>query len=574
MLAAPPPPKRTFVAATFNPSNVEEIEPLYRALLGRPLDTAAQLERWLLDASELAAAIDEYGSRRYIDKSCHTDDSAVERAFLHFVEHVEPLVKPLQFEVQRKYMGSPARGQLAGKRYAVLDQKWAADVELFREANVPLETEVTKIVNEYDKTMGAMTIEFRGHTYTPQQMGRFLEEPDRGTRQAAWEATTTRRLADRERLDGLFDAILPLRDRIARNADLPDFRAWAWRSLKRFDYTPEDCLRFADAIAAVCVPAVERLDARRAADLGVERLRPWDIDVDPLGRPPLRPFAESEPDAFVDKTKSIFTRLSPQLADEFETLRTNHNLDLVSRKGKQPGGYQSSLEESRQPFIFMNAAGMHDDVMTLLHEGGHAFHYLAAAATEPLVFVRSPGSEFCEVASMAMELLGAAHLDVFYEDPATLARARRDVYERIVRFLPWMAVIDSFQHWLYTHPGHSRDERRAEWLRLGDRFGPRFDWSGYEDARAAAWHRQLHLFHVPFYYVEYGIAQLGALQLWMKSRENPRQALANYRAALALGGTRPLPELFAAAGITFDFSERTLRPLIAALGEELEALPV
>jgi oligoendopeptidase F len=570
-MVAATPAQRAFVPQSFTPANVEEIEPLYRALLARPVETVEQLERWLLDASELYAVIDEYGARRYIEKSCQTDDPERERAFLHYVEQVEPRVKPLQFAVQQKYMQSPARGQLKGKRYAVLDRRWAADAELFREANVPVETELAKLVTEYDKTMGAMAVDFRGQAYTPQQMARFLEEPDRPTRQDAWEAVVRRRLAEREKVDGLFDRIVSLRDRLGRNADLSDFRAWIWKSYKRFDYTPDDCLRFADAIAATVVPAVQRLHRRRAADLGLDGLRPWDFEVDPRGRPRLRPFDESRVDELVGRTRAIFERLSPQLAAEFDTLGARNNLDLATRKGKQPGGYQYSLEESREPFIFMNAAGVHRDVVTLLHEGGHAFHCLAAR-DEPLSFLRPAPIEFCEVASMSMELLAADHFDTFY-DAEGAARARRSQYERVLTLLPSVALTDSFQHWLYTHPRHTRDERTAEWLRLTDRFAGGVDWSGHEDARAALWQRTPHLFGTPFYYVEYGIAQLGALQLWMKSRENPRQALANYRAALALGGTRPLPELFAAAGIEFDFTERTIRPLVAALEREIEALP-
>jgi oligoendopeptidase F len=267
--------------------------------------------------------------------------------------------------------------------------------------------------------------------------------------------------------------------------------------------------------------------------------------------------------------------MSPQLADDLESLRRSKNLDLGSRKGKQPGGYQATLEEQREPFIFMNAVGLQRDVEILLHEGGHAFHTIAARG-EPLQFLRSAPIEFCEVASMSMESLGAEHYDVVYDDQADAARAKRTYFEGVIRILPWIATIDLFQHWLYTHPGHSRDERAAEWLRLRARFGPNpehLDWSGFEDWRRIEWQRQLHLFHAPFYYVEYGIAQLGALQLWMKARENPRQALANYRAALALGGTRPLPDLFAAAGIRFDFSERTLAPLVNAVRDELAQLP-
>jgi oligoendopeptidase F len=565
-------PTRRFVPADFDAADVEQVVRLHEALLARPLDTAADAERWLGDLSELAAAVDEYGSRRYIDKSCHTDDERIQKAYLHFVENVEPKIKPLAFRIHKKFLDSPGGRQLHGTRYDVLRRQWQAWIELYRDENVPLQTELTKLTNEYDKVCGAMMVEFRGKEYTLQQLNRFIEEPDRPTRQAAWELSTKRRLQDREAIEGIFDRMLPMRQQMARNAGMSDFRAFQWKAYNRFDYTPQDCLTFADAVAETCVPLMREVDERRRRDLGVDRLRPWDLTVDPKGRPPLRPFEESNINGFVDSVRTIFGRLSPRLADDFESLRTNRNLDLQSRKGKQPGGYQCSLEEAGQPFVFMNAAGMHDDVVTLLHEGGHAFHCLAARG-EPLVFLRSAPIEFAEVASMSMELLGADHYDVIYPGAAEAARAKRMQLERVVDLLPWVATIDSFQHWIYTHPGHTREQRTAEWLRLMDRFGNRLDWTGHDDARAARWQAQLHLFHLPFYYIEYGIAQLGALQLWMKAKQDPHGALAGYRAALALGGTRPLPELFAAAGIAFDFSPKTLGPLIAAVGEELRALP-
>jgi oligoendopeptidase F len=316
---------------------------------------------------------------------------------------------------------------------------------------------------------------------------------------------------------------------------------------------------------------MRELDRQRKADLKLERLRPWDMAVDPKNRSPLRPFGEGQTTMFVDKTRDIFNRLSPELAADFESLRANDNLDLESRKGKQPGGYQCSLEEAKQPFIFMNAAGLQRDVETLLHEGGHAFHMLAARG-EPLVFLRSAPMEFCEVASMSMELLGADHFGIFYTE-ADAARAKRTMLEGIIRFFPWMTTIDSYQHWLYTHPGHSRAERQTFWLSLMSRFGADIDWSGHEAVRESLWQRQGHLFHAPFYYIEYGIAQLGALQLWAASRRDGKKALGDYRKALALGGTRPLPELFSTAGVRFDFSEQTLRPLMEAIGEELGRLP-
>ena len=562
-------PTRRFVPPDLVVGEFGDVEPLFGALLDRAIGSSAELEAWLRDASELIEVVYEVRTRRYVDKSCRTDDPALEAAYLKFVEQIEPPIKPLFFRLQKKFVESPHRAALTGTRYETLGREWQADVEIFREENVALETESERVVNEYDKLCAAMTAEFRGTEYTLQQLTRFLEEPDRPTREAAWVVSTERRLRDRAALDDLFDRLLPLRGRIAAHAGMSDYRAYRWKELKRFDYTPDDCLRFADSVAATVMPLVHELDAGRARDLGIaaDALRPWDFSVDPQNRPPLRPFEQGDTAALVSRTQAIFDRMSPQLSEDFRSLRDNGNLDLDSRKGKQPGGYQAEFCERRQPFIFMNAAGMQRDVEVLLHEAGHAFHSLATRG-EPLIFLRYAPIEFCEVASMSMELLGADHLDVFYS-PADHARAKRVHLEGVVKVLPWVAMVDSFQHWLYTHPGHSRDARTAEWLRLCERFTSRADWTGHEDARAALWHRQLHLYQVPFYFIEYAIAQLGALQLWMKSKENPRQALANYRAALALGGTRPLPELFAAAGIRFDFSEKTLRPLVNAVREEL-----
>ncbi|HZL37494.1 MAG TPA: M3 family oligoendopeptidase [Tepidisphaeraceae bacterium] len=564
-------PARIFVPADLDPADFARLEPLYQSLLDRPVSSAGELEAFLRDFSELSAVVDEYANRRYIDKSCHTEDKAIEAAFLHFVEQISPRVKPLYFRLQKKFLESPALGQLTDIRYRMLTRQWRVDVELFREENVAIDTEVEKAANEYGKICGAMMVDFRGRQYTPAQMARFSEETDRTTRQEAWEANVHRRLEDREKVDAIFEQLLPMRQQIAANAGLANFREYAWKANKRFDYTPADCLRFADAIAETCVPLVAKLNAQRARELGVQTLRPWDLEVDVKGRAPLHPFAEDQVPTFVAKTREIFNRLSPALARDFDQLGAHGNLDLDSRKGKEPGGYQCSLEESKQPFIFMNAAGLQRDVETLLHEGGHAFHYQAAAAREPLIFLRNAPMEFCEVASMSMELLGSEYFTVFY-DEAQAARAKRKLFEGIIRFLPWMAIIDSFQHWMYTHAGHTRAQRTAQWLELLNRFTAGVDWNGYEAIRESSWQPQRHLFHSPFYYIEYGIAQLGALQLWMRAKSDPRQALSNYRAALALGGTRTLPELFETAGIAFDFSQRTLGPLMEALREELEGL--
>jgi oligoendopeptidase F len=526
----------------------------------------------LLDMSALGEVIDEAYTVAHNAHACNTQDPALEKNYMRFAQEIIPGLQPLLFEFQKKFVAHPALAGLTDPKVAVLVRRWRAEVELYREANIPLQTRVAELTTQYNKLCGKMVVEFKGKQYTLQQMARFLEETDRPTRQQAWELTARRRLEDREEIESTFEKLFAIRCEMARNADLPDYREYAWKSFKRFDYTPRQCAEFADAIATQCVPVVRRLDERRQAALGVDRLRPWDLAVDPKGRPALRPFDEKDIAGFVEKTRQVIDRVSPELAAQFATLKPGRNLDLESRQGKRPGGYQSSLELSREPFIFMNAAGVHDDVETLLHEAGHAFHFLAAC-DEPIVDLRSPGLEFCEVASMSMELFSSDHLGIFYT-PEEALRAKRGVLERVIRFLPWMAIIDSFQHWLYTHPAHTRQERQACWLGLMDRFySSRVDFTGYEENRSTMWHRQLHIFNYAFYYIEYGIAQLGALQMWLQYKNDPKQAIKNYRAALAVGGRAALPELFKTANIPFDFSANALGPLMQALDKELAQLP-
>jgi oligoendopeptidase F len=443
-------------------------------------------------------------------------------------------------------------------------------VELFREENVALETEEARLGQQYQKLAGSLTVQFHGEEKTLVQMGKYLEEPDRPLRQEAWELVAKRRLQDREKFEDQFDQLVKLRGQIAANAGFQNYRDYAFRLMGRFDYTPDDCVKFHDAVAAVVLPAVRELQAERRQQLGLDKLRPWDMSVDPLNRPALKPFEKVED--MVARSQRIFNKLDGELAGGFQQMQDLKLLDLANRKGKAPGGYQSTLNEARLPFIFMNAVGQQRDVETILHEAGHAFHALATR-DEDLLAYRSAPIEFCEVASMSMELLGNEFIEEFYQ-PTEANRARRTHLEGILGVLAWIATVDAFQHWVYTHPGHTRTERAASWNALLDRFAGDVDWSSYEDARAHLWHRQLHVFLYPFYYIEYGIAQLGALQVWANSKCDKTKALRDYKAALALGGSRPLPELFATAGCKFQFDAATIKPLVELTQSELAKLPV
>jgi oligoendopeptidase F len=450
-----------------------------------------------------------------------------------------------------------------------LNRNFHNSAELFREANVPLETQESKLSQQYQKLIGSMTVDFEGKEQTLQQMGRYLEVPDRKVREAAWTKVIHRRLEQREALDDLFEQLLSVRTKIAAHAGFSSYRDYAFRHLERFDYGPEDCLRFHEGVETAIVPVVRRLQRKRARELEIDPLRPWDLQVDSRNRPPLRPFEVVQ--ELVEGISKIASEIDLSFGTYVQIMQSLGLLDLESRKGKAPGGYQSALAEARLPFIFMNAVGLDSDVRTLQHEFGHALHVFATQQ-EPLGDYRHAPIEFCEVASMGMELLGGEFLSVFYPRPEDLKRSRRDHLEDILSILPWIACVDAFQHWIYTHPGHTTLDREEQWLSLQRRFGGIEDWSSFEDGQRAAWHRQLHIFELPFYYIEYAIAQLGALQLWLNSRRDFRQAVAEYWAALQLGGSRPLPELFERANIRFGFGPAALQPLMKAVEEELVKL--
>jgi oligoendopeptidase F len=561
---------RQFVPAQLDLGDWTQLAPLFDQLESRctAAQTVAELESWLLAWGELSAALDEEASRRYIAMSCHTDNTDAEKAYLQFVEDIEPQLKPRQFKLEQLFIAHPQRVKLPSPRYDVFIRDVQNHVELFRPENVALETEEAKIGQQYQKLSGALTVQFRGEEKTLVAMGKFLEEPDRSLRQEAWELVAKRRLQERDQFEEQFDQLVKLREQIAANAGFKNYRDYAFRLKGRFDYTPEDCAKFHDAVASEVVPAVRELQALRRQQLGLDKLRPWDTAVDPQNRPPLKPFEKVED--MVTRSQRIFDQLDAELAGGFQQMQDLKLLDLANRKGKAPGGYQSTLNEARLPFIFMNAVGQQRDVETILHEAGHAFHALATRQ-EDLLAYRSAPIEFCEVASMSMELLGNEFIEEFYS-PADGNRARRTHLEGIIGVLGWIATVDAFQHWIYTHPGHSRAERAAAWNELMDRFAGDVDWSGYEEVRAHLWHRQLHIFLYPFYYIEYGIAQLGALQVWANSKHDKAKALRDYKTALALGGSKPLPELFATAGCKFQFDAATIRPLVELTRKELQSL--
>ncbi|MFB3788455.1 MAG: M3 family oligoendopeptidase [bacterium] len=565
------PPKeypRRFVPENVDLGKWDQIEPLFQNLKDRELKSKADLEQWLVDQSELFACLSEERGRRYIRMTCHTDNAEYEKQYLDYIENIDPKCKPYEHALNKKYVECPLRREMDSERYQVLDRNIEAEIQLFREENIPLQTESQKLSQAYQKLCGAMTVEFDGQERTLPQMAKYLEETDRPRRQAAWEGIARRRLQDREKMDEIFDQLIAIRHRMALQADCTNFIEYAFQMYKRFDYSPRDCERFHQAVEAAVVPLARQILGRRRQLMKLDPLRPWDTAADPLGRPPLRPFQTGE--ELMAGVQKILLQVDPELAAVFQEMGRRGELDLESRKGKAPGGYQYTLDEIRRPFIFMNAAGLHRDVETLTHESGHAFHAVASR-NEPLLPYRDSPIEFAEVASMSMELFCAEYYGEFYSE-ADAARAKRKHLEGIIEIIPWIARIDAFQHWLYSHPEHTREERGRYWLELDRRFGMPLDWTGYEETQESLWQRQLHLFCHPFYYIEYGIAQLGALQLWKNFKSGGKAAVERYRQALALGGSRPLPALFKAAGAEFDFSAEIITPLMNEVEKDLAVL--
>ena len=561
---------RQFVPSNINIGNWTALEPLFKQLEEqiKTASSAEKLELFILNWEELSAAVSEEGSKRYIAMTCQTEDKDAEKAYLDFVEKIEPEEKKCNFLLAKKLIQHPNLKELKNQRYEVFIRDTALQVELFRSENVSLETKTAKLGQQYQKTIGGLTVQFEGKEQTLIQMSRHLEEPERKHRQKAWELVANRRLEEAEKIDVYLNDLAKTRNQMSENAGFPNYRDFAHQRLGRFDYSPDDCISFQEAIEEEMVPLLRELQDERLQSLGINELKPWDTATDPKGRPPLKPFEKVSD--LVTRSQAIFNQVDGNLADWFQTMQDLGLLDLANRKGKAPGGYQCSLDESRLPFIFMNSVGVQRDVETLLHEAGHAFHSMASQ-NEPLHSYRHAPIEFCEVASMAMELLGSEFLEEFYNEEEA-RRARIAHLEGIVFVFPWIATVDAFQHWLYLNPNHSIEERDKAWSNLIDRFGGNVDWTNYESAKAKLWHKQLHIFLHPFYYIEYGIAQLGALQVWANSKNNSSKALADYKAALALGGSRPLPKLFEHCNIRFDLSRNTVAPMADLLRKELNTL--
>lgn len=563
---------RNYIANDFSCKSWEEVSLYFDDLKNRDITTKEAFVSWLRDKSELEAVLEENMAWRYIRMTIDTTDEERAKAYSFFVNEIQPHLAPEDDALNKKMMESPWIKELSdgSEAYRIYFRSVQTALELYSEKNIPLDTELSELAQTYSGIIGAQSIEYNGETLTMPKASNLLKDPNPEIRAAVYDLIVQRRAQDTDQLNELFTKMVQLRHQVAQNAGCSDFRAYKFKALGRFDYSITDCENFHSSIEAHVVPLVKEMYKEQAKKLGKEKLRPWDTEVDPEGKKALRPFENGE--ELLAKSISIFGKLDPYFASCLTTMKDGAFLDLDSKAGKAPGGYNYPLYESGIPFIFMNAAGAQRDVVTMVHEGGHAVHSFLSRDLELTGFKSLP-SEVAELASMSMELTTMEHWNEFYSDENELNRAKKEQLESVLKVLPWIATIDAFQHWIYTHPAHTTDERTAKWLELSKRFGTGMvDHSGYEFALEASWHKQLHLFEVPFYYIEYGIAQLGALGVWKNYMEDRGKALEHYKAALRLGYTESIPKIYETAGLSFDFSSDKVKNLTQFVGEELHRL--
>jgi oligoendopeptidase F len=560
---------RTYIPASLD-IKWETLEPFYKELLDRPINSVEELEKWLHNKSELEAALEEDFAWRYIRMTCDTTSEELLQKFQYFATEIEPKIAPFSNDLNKKLVASKYVDQLDSEKYFVFLRAVKKALELFREENIPVQTEIQVEQQKYQSTTGAMSVHIDDKEFTLEQASVFLKGTDRTKRREVWEKITSRRLQDKEKLNELFDHLRKLRHTVATNAGFENFRDYMFQALGRFDYTPQDCYAFHAAIETEIVPILRTQAEKRREALGLPALKPWDMDVDISGKPALKPFQNGED--LIEKSIQCFSNINRYLGERLEIMKDNGLFDVESRKGKAPGGYNYPLAETGAPFIFMNSANTFRDLTTMVHEGGHAVHTFLTADLELNDFKHCP-SEVAELASMSMELISMDNWNVYFDNEEDLKRAKRDQLVDVLKTLPWVAVVDQFQHWIYTNPGHTDADRTTAWIEIFEPFGANFaDWSEHPEALANLWQKQLHIFEVPFYYIEYGMAQLGAIAVWKNYKENPEKGLQQYLNALKLGYTKTIKEIYETAGIKFDFSAAYVKELAEFVKAELDKL--
>ncbi len=548
----------------------QDIEKYFISLKDKEIKSSSDLEKWLQDRSELESVLEENLAWRYIKMTCDTTDNELSKSYEKFVTEIEPKINEYSDILNKKFIESEFLNKLDQKKYFTLIRSKKKEIEIFREKNIPIIAELQTIEQEYGKISGAMSVKYEGKEQTMQQAANYLKNTNREIREEVYRLINERRIKDVEKLNSIFTKLVEKRNKISENADYRDYRDYKFDAMGRFDYAPLDCFDFHKSIENTVNPLVNEILTEHKKKLKLDKLKPWDLAVDSNLKPPIKVFKSSE--ELIEKTIKCFSEIRPKYGEFISIMQKNGYLDLNSRKGKAPGGYNYPLYESNIPFIFMNATGNVRDLTTMVHEGGHAIHSFLAKDLQ-LVDFKSTPSEVAELASMSMELISMEHWDIFFDDKKELQRAKYQQLEDVIKVLPWIATVDKFQHWIYTNPTHSERDRTDYWIKVAKQFSSKIiDWETCEWYFANSWQKQLHIFEVPFYYIEYGFAQLGAIAIWKNYKENPEKTLNEYENALKLGYSKTIPEIYETAGIKFDFSEKYIGELMQFVKEEMDKL--
>ena len=568
-ISIPSRPKRKFVPENLNIDSWNKVEPLFENLFKRSINSKNELENWMRDRSELSSVMNEDLAWRYIKMNINTKDEKLAKKFHFWIKEISPNLAPYSHKLNIKLIESPFLNELEHEKYNIYLRSVKKQIEIYREENIPLFTEMEAKQQEYGMISAKMTVEFDGKSLTMQQASLILKDTDREKRKTIYNLIQKRRLEDEEKLDNLYDELIILRQKIAKNAGYNNYRDYMFSAMGRFDYKPEDCFDFHNAISKKIVPIITSFEKKRKKELNYVNYRPWDTAVDVDGLKPLKPFNGGS--ELTDLTIKCFSKLRPYFGNCISIMKEMKHLDLESKEGKAPGGFMYPLHEIGVPFIYMNSVGSQRDLVTMVHEGGHAIHSFLCRNLELTEFKSTP-SEVAELASMAMELLSMDYWDTFYKNENELKRAKLEQLEKALGTLPWVAAIDKFQHWVYTNK-HTSKERKEKWLEIDTELGNQvINWDGQVSAQKIMWQRQLHLYEVPFYYIEYGMAQLGAIAVWRSYKKNGEEAIENYINALKLGYTKSIGEIYKTAGIKFDFSEEYVNELALFIKEELKKL--
>ena len=563
-------PTRTFLPNDLVINDWSDIESYFNDLLERELSDVDALKQWLKDHSELEAILEEDLAWRYIRMTIDTTNEAYADRYKKFVTDIQPKISPVEDKLNKKLVACPYIKELTSDDYVILFKRINRSIELFREENIPLQAKLSEESQKFGALSAAQTIDHNGETLTMQKAALFLKETDESLRKEVFEKIAARRREDITKFDELFNKLLELRHQVAINAGFENYRNYKLAAMCRFDYDVKDCEAFHSSIKELIVPIVKKIQQKRLDLLGKDKFKPWDLDVDPEGKAPLKPFRTGED--LLNGTVAMFDRIDPYFGDCLATMNEMNHLDIESKAGKSPGGYNYPLYEIGVPFIFMNAVGSQRDLVTMVHEGGHAIHSFLSRDLKLTGFKNLP-SEVAELASMSMELLSMEEWNEFYTDSKELSRAKREQLESLIKILPWIAQVDEFQHWLYVNYSHTEAERTEKWNQLSKEYGTGLvDWSGFEDIRDTSWQRQLHIFEVPFYYIEYGIAQLGAIGVWKNSLENKAKAINDYKEALKLAYTKSIPEIYSTANVEFNFGGKHIAELANFVDDQLNAL--